>query len=89
MTDDFGAEYGSEYDDIFGDEATEHLFTVLWSEYIGACSIQFEPGFLHPKTVEERKHRAEILVSTMWTIERALMMMDDQILRSEDDDVLH
>ena len=85
MTDDFD----EEYDHIFGDEAIERLFTVLWSEDIGACSVEFEPGFLRPKTLEERKHRTEILVSTMWTIERALMMMDDQLLRSGDDDVLH
>ena len=85
MTDDFD----EEYDHIFGDEAIERLFTVLWSEDIGACSVEFKPGFLHPRTLEERKHRTEILVSTMWTIERALMMMDDQLLRSSDDDVLH
>ncbi len=85
MTDDFD----EEYDHIFGDEAIERLFTVLWSEDIGACSVEFKPGFLLPKTLEERKHRTEILVSTMWTIERALMMMDDQLLRSGDDDVLH
>ena len=85
MTDDFD----EEYDHIFGDEAIERLFTVLWSEDIGACSVEFEPGFLRPETLEERKHRTEILVSTMWTIERALMMMDDQLLRSGDDDVLH
>ena len=85
MMDDFD----EEYDEIFGDEAIERLFTVLWSEDIGACSVEFKPGFLRPKTMEERKHRTEILVSTMWTIERALMMMDDQLLRSRDDDVLH
>ena len=85
MMDDFD----EEYDQIFGDEAIERLFTVLWSEDIGACSVEFKPGFLRPKTLEERKHRTEILVSTMWTIERALMMMDDQLLRSRDDDVLH
>ena len=85
MMDDFD----EEYDEIFGDEAIERLFTVLWSEDIGACSVEFKPGFLRPRTLEERKHRTEILVSTMWTIERALMMMDDQLLRSSDDDVLH
>jgi len=85
VTDDFDAEY----DHIFGDEAIERLFTALWSEDSGACSVEFEPCFLRPKTLEERKHRTEILVSTMWTIERALMMMDDQLLRSSDDDVLH
>ncbi len=85
MTDDFD----EEYDHIFGDEAIEQLFTVLWSEDIGACSVEFKPGFLRPRTLEERKHRTEILVSTMWTIERSLMMMDDQLLRSGDDDVLH
>jgi hypothetical protein len=82
-------DFDEEYDEIFGDEAIERLFTVLWSEDIGACSVEFKPGFLRPKTLEERKHRTEILVSTMWTIERALMMMDDQLLRSSDDDVLH
>jgi len=82
-------DFDEEYDQIFGDEAIERLFTVLWSEDIGACSVEFKPGFLRPRTLEERKHRTEILVSTMWTIERALMMMDDQLLRSSDDDVLH
>ena len=82
-------DFDEEYDEIFGDEAIERLFTVLWSEDIGACSVEFKPGFLRPRTLEERKHRTEILVSTMWTIERALMMMDDQLLRSRDDDVLH
>jgi hypothetical protein len=82
-------DFDEEYDEIFGDEAIERLFTVLWSEDIGACSVEFKPGFLRPRTLEERKHRTEILVSTMWTIERALMMMDDQLLRSSDDDVLH
>jgi hypothetical protein len=82
-------DFDEEYDEIFGDEAIERLFTVLWSEDIGACSVEFKQGFLRPKTLEERKHRTEILVNTMWTIERALMMMDDQLLRSRDDDVLH
>jgi hypothetical protein len=82
-------DFDEEYDQIFGDEAIERLFTVLWSEDIGACSVEFKPGFLRPRTLEERKHRTEVLVNTMWTIERALMMMDDQLLRSRDDDVLH
>ena len=84
-----GAAVG-DFDDTTTSSGTRPLlFTVLWSEDIGACSVEFKPGFLLPKTLEERKHRTEILVSTMWTIERALMMMDDQLLRSGDDDVLH
>ena len=72
------------------DEQPEQVvMTVLWSDDFDACMIEFEPGFLQPHTVEERKRRAYILVSTMWTIEHAMLKMDDQILRSGDDDVLH
>tara|TARA_Y100000385_G_scaffold180776_1_gene186735 strand:+ start:58 stop:312 length:255 start_codon:yes stop_codon:yes gene_type:complete len=77
------------YDHLLGDEAMDRILTVMWSNDVGAVSVEFEPGFLRPETLEQRKRHAEILVSTMWTIERALLMMDGQILRSEDDDVVH
>ncbi len=77
------------YERLLDSDAMERIFTVLWSEDIGAINVEFEPGFLHPKTLDERKRRTHILVNTMWTIERALLMMDDQLLRSGDEDVLH
>jgi len=74
----------------YEDEPPEQqVMTVLWSDDIDACMIEFEPCFLYPATVEERKRRAHILVNAMWTIEHALLRMDDQLLRSDVDDVLH
>lgn len=71
------------------EQAEQQVMTVLWSDDIDACMIEFEAGFLYPATVEERKRRAHILVNAMWTIEHALLRMDDQLLRSDVDDVLH
>ena len=77
------------YERLFSSDAMDRILTVLWSEDIGAINIEFQPGFLQPETLEERKHRTEILVNAMWTIERALLVMDDQLLRSGEDDVVH
>ncbi len=82
-------EIDAAYEQLLSSDAMDRILTVLWSDDIGAISVEFEPGFLHPKTLEERKRRTEILVNTMWTIERALMVMDDQLMRNGDDDVLH
>ncbi len=82
-------EIDAAYEQLLSSDAMDRILTVLWSDDIGAVSVEFEPGFLHPKTLEERKRRTEILVNTMWTIERALMVMDDQLMRNGDDDVLH
>lgn len=77
------------YEKLFSSDAMDRILTVLWSEDIGAINVEFKSGFLKPETLEERKHRTEILVHAMWTIERALLVMDDQLLRSGDDDVVH
>ena len=71
------------------EEPEQQVMTVLWSDDIDACMIEFEPGFLYPATVEERKRRTHILVNAMWTIEHALVAMDGQILRSDVNDLLH
>jgi hypothetical protein len=79
-----------EIDEWTNDEEPEQVvMTVLWADDFEACMIEFEPGFLQPSTVEERKRRTHILVNAMWTIEHALVAMDGHILRSDMNDVLH
>ena len=77
------------YEHLFSSDAMDRILTVYCGPRISAINIEFQPGFLQPETLEERKHRTEILVNAMWTIERALLVMDDQLLRSGDDDVVH
>ena len=81
--------YNEEIGDYEDEEPEQQVMAVLWSDDIDACMIEFEPGFLYPTTVEERKRRAHILVNVMWTIEHALLRMDDQLLRNDADDLLH
>ena len=66
------------------------IMAVYWSDIFRACAIEFEPGLMQPRTVEERMRVQEIIVATMQCLEHALLRLDDQITGVRSDaDVLH
>lgn len=66
------------------------IMAVYWSDIFRACAIEFEPGLMQPRTVEERMRVQEIIVATMQCLEHALLRLDDQITEVRSDaDVLH
>jgi hypothetical protein len=66
------------------------IMAIYWSDILRACVIEFEPGLMQPRTVEERMRVQEIIVATMQCLEHALLRLDDQITEVRSDaDVLH
>ena len=66
------------------------IMAIYWSDILRACAIEFEPGLMQPRTVEERMRVQEIIVATMQCLEHALLRLDDQITEVRSDaDVLH
>jgi len=66
------------------------IMAVYWSDIFRACAIEFDPGLMQPRTVEERMRVQEIIVATMQCLEHALLRLDDQITEVRSDaDVLH
>ena len=66
------------------------IMAVYWSDIFRACAIEFEPGLMQPRTVEERMRVQEIIVATMQCLEHALLRLDDQITEVRSDaELLH
>jgi hypothetical protein len=61
-------------------EDDDLVMAIYWSDLFKACAIEFEHGFMQPRTVEERMRVQEIIVSTMQCLEHALVRLDDQML---------
>ena len=72
----------SEFDDkaAMDLEDDDLVMAIYWSDLFKACAIEFEQGFMHPQTVEERMRVQEVIVATMQCLEHALVRLDDQIL---------
>ena len=71
-------------------EDEDLIMAIYWSDIFRACAIEFEPGLMQPRTVEERMRVQEIIVATMQCLEHALLRLDDQIVEVRSDaDVLH
>jgi hypothetical protein len=61
-------------------EDEDLIMAVYWSDIFRACAIEFEQGFMQPRTVEERMRVQEVIVATMQCLEHALVRLDDQIV---------
>ena len=61
-------------------EDDDLIMAVYWSDIFKACAIEFEQGFMQPRTVEERMRVQEVIVATMQCLEHALVRLDDQIV---------
>ena len=61
-------------------EDDDLIMAVYWSDIFRACAIEFEQGFMQPRTVEERMRVQEIIVATMQCLEHALVRLDDQMV---------
>ena len=61
-------------------EDDDLIMAVYWSDIFRACAIEFEQGFMQPRTVEERMRVQEVIVATMQCLEHALVRLDDQMV---------
>ena len=61
-------------------EDDDLIMAVYWSDIFKACAIEFEQGFMQPRTVEERMRVQEVIVATMQCLEHALVRLDDQMV---------
>ena len=61
-------------------EDEDLIMAIYWSDIFRACAIEFEPGLMQPRTVEERMRVQEVIVATMQCLEHALVRLDDQIV---------
>ena len=61
-------------------EDDDLVMAVYWSDILHACAIEFDHGFMQPRTVEERMRAQEVIVATMQCLEHALVRLDDQIV---------
>ncbi len=66
------------------------IMAIYWSDIFNACAVEFTPGLMHPRTVEERKRAQEVIVAAMQCMEQALVRLDGQLVEVRSDaELLH
>ena len=61
-------------------EDEDLIMAIYWSDIFRACAIEFEPGLMQPRTVEERMRVQEVIVATMQCLEHSLVRLDGQMV---------
>ncbi len=71
-------------------EDDDLIMAIYWSDIFRACAVEFTPGLMHPRTIEERKRVQEVIVAAMQCMEQALVRLDGQLVEVRSDaELLH